>query len=72
MAYVATPDITETRKVFKKRVYDIMSYLDNERHKPPAIRIAQKHPDTPWERVCRNLHGAEVPDTEIDMVCGNP
>lgn len=48
MTYVTTPDMTEIRKVFKKRVYDIMSYLDNARHNPPARRIAQKHPDTPW------------------------
>jgi len=62
IAYVATPDIPEIRNIFKKRVYDIISYLDNVRHNPPAIRIAQKHPATPWERVWRNLHGAEVPD----------
>ena len=47
MAYVATRDMTETRKVFKKRVYDIMSYIDNARHNPLAIRIAQNLPTLP-------------------------
>jgi len=73
MACVATPDMTERRKVFKKHVYDIMSYLDNARRNPPAIRIApktcrhslrarmEKHPRSRGSRHC-----------EIDMVCGNP
>jgi len=55
--------MTETRKACKKRVYDIMSFLDNARHNAPTIRIAQKLPGTPWERLWRNLHGVEVPDT---------
>ena len=60
-------------KVFKKHVYNIMSYLDNARRNPPAIRIApkicryslrarmEKHPRSRGSRHC-----------EIDMVCGNP
>lgn len=41
MANMAKPDMTETRKAFKKRVYDIISSLENARHNPPTIRIAQ-------------------------------
>ena len=63
MAYVPPYTEDETRKTFKKRIYDVLIRMDEAKHCTPELRIVQKNPGIFWGRVWTNLHAAPVPDT---------
>jgi hypothetical protein len=63
MAYVPPYGTAETRKAFKRRIYDVLMHMEAVKHNPPELRIVQKFPGTPWGRIWKNLHASTVPDT---------
>jgi hypothetical protein len=56
MAYVSPYATDETRKKFKRRMYEALLRLANNESTPRAIRIVRKFPCNNWESVRKNLH----------------
>jgi hypothetical protein len=42
MAYIPPYDAANTRKTFKKRVYDVLKRIEPAKHSTPEVRIVQK------------------------------
>jgi hypothetical protein len=64
MAYVPPYTVAETRKTFKKRVYNVLVHMEAVTYNPPALRIVRKYPGIPWGCRWKNLHAFKVSDTE--------
>jgi hypothetical protein len=56
MAYVTPQLPTETRKLFKRRIYDTLLQLTHNASKPCGLGIVRKYPDADWKRIWTNLH----------------
>ena len=63
MAYFAPPGATETIKQFKLRLYGVLRAMTATMEETTEMRIKRKYPATLWERVWKNLHAAEAPDS---------
>jgi hypothetical protein len=63
MAYVPPYAAAETRKAFKRRVYDVLVHMEAVKHNSPELRIVRKFTGIPWGRIWKNLHASTVPDT---------
>ena len=56
MDYVTPKFPAETRKLFKRRIYDTLLQLTHNASKPCGLRIVRKYPDVHWKRIRTNLH----------------
>jgi hypothetical protein len=63
MAYVSPYATDETRKKFKRRMYEVLLRLANNESTPRAIRMVRKFPCNNWESVRKNVHVNVLPDT---------
>ena len=62
MAYIPPYTKDETRKKFKRRIYDTLLRIEEVQHRATDIRIINKNPGIPWMRVWKNLHAAPITD----------
>jgi hypothetical protein len=58
MAYVPSLTTTHNRKTFKKEIYDSLTHMETNKHKPPDLRIVKKFP--PGALECQ--HSTVVPE----------
>jgi hypothetical protein len=63
MAYVSLYATHETRKKFKKRIYEVPLRLAYNESTPKEIRIVRIFPGTISERVWKHLHASKVTET---------
>jgi hypothetical protein len=56
MAYVTPQLPTETRKLYKRRIYDTLLQLTYNTNKTCDLRIVRKYPESDWKRIWKNLH----------------
>ena len=62
MAYISPYTEVDTRKTFKRRIYDTLLCMEEAQHRTTNIRIVNKNPEILWRRVWTNLHAAPVTD----------
>ena len=60
MAYIVPPASNEPLRTFKRRVYSTLYLMAAAVNKFRGMRITQRHPDTNWKQVWKNLHTAWV------------
>ena len=60
MAYINPQSNTESRKIFKKRLYGMLHAMNTVIREIPDLCVTQEHPSIPWERKWRNIHHVAI------------
>jgi hypothetical protein len=63
MAYVSPQQQCESRKAYKRRIYDTLHHMAKKGAKPSGVRITNKYPNVKWGRVWENLHSRALSDS---------
>jgi len=65
MAYIETPTLMETNKLFTRRLYSTIYEMDRAGNVTQEMRIVRSSPTVNWNRVWRNLHSSWVSEDRI-------
>jgi hypothetical protein len=63
MAYIPPIDTTETTQAFKTRISKALLTMENNSNNQPRVRIMEKNPETPWNKVWKNLQTPGIHET---------
>jgi hypothetical protein len=55
MAYVPLHQAHESRRAFKRRIYETLLHMTHANTGPSALKITRKYPDVNWTKVWRSL-----------------
>ena len=56
MAYMASPETTDSCRTVKKQIYSTLLRLSTNANQPCEMRITRNNPGVVWQHVWRNLH----------------
>jgi exonuclease III len=62
MAYILPYNASDTRKTFKRRIYEVLNNMDRAKYGIQEPRIVRNNPGMPWRRICTNLRYPVVPE----------
>jgi hypothetical protein len=63
MVYVPPQKPCESRKAYKRRIYDTLHHMANNGANTRRLRITNKYPNSEWGRVWENIHSRALSDS---------
>ena len=61
-AYILPDNESDTRKTFKRRIYEVLGNRDLAKYGIQEPRIVRNNPGIPWRRIWTSLHSPVVPE----------